>query len=151
MVDSRAKGATAEQRLASFLRDQGEPWQDARRAVSAGWSNGGTAQPDRGDLTGVPGLCFQVKNTQRAMVDKFLIDTWRATQAQAVAAGHLVPLLVEKRAGAADPARWWLWMSAADYVAVVVGRRCFVAAPHLVRVELGDVVDDLRIFSRSRA
>lgn len=150
MVDSRAKGATAEQHLAAYLRGHGDPWADARRSVAAGWSNGSTSSPDRGDLTGVPGLCVQVKNTKRAMVDKFLADTWREVRAQAEAAGNLVPLLVEKRAGAADPGRWWLWMSASDYIAVVVGRRCFVAAPHLVRVELGDVIDDLKIFSRSR-
>lgn len=151
MINGRAKGAAAEQQLAKYLRALGPPWSDARRSVSAGWSNGSTSQPDRGDLTGTPGLCFQVKNTQRPLVDKYLADTWRAVRAQAQAAGELMPLIVEKRSGAADPGRWWLWIAANDYVLVVVGRPCFIVAPHLVRVELGDVVNDLKIFSASRA
>lgn len=150
-VNSRAKGVTAEQQLAAYLRAFGEPWSDARRSVSAGWRNGDARQPDRGDLTGVPGLCVQAKNLKRPLVGKLLADTWHEVRDQAVAAGGLIPIIVEKRTGSADPGRWWLWMSAADYVEVIVGRRQFVAAPHLVRVELGDVVSDLRIYSRTIA
>lgn len=153
VINSRAKGIKGEQDLSRYLRSFGDPWLNARRLVSAGWSNGSTSQPDRGDLTGTPGLCVQSKNLARPLTGKLLADTWHEVRAQAVAVGvpDLVPLIVEKRTGAADPGRWWCWMSAADYIAVVAGRRMWVAAPHLVRVELGDVVNDLRIYSSERA
>lgn len=155
MVNSRAKGVKAEQDLGRYLRSFGAPWQDARRYVAAGWSNGSSESADRGDMAGVPGFCIQVKDTQRALVGKFLHDTWRDVRDQAAAIatpdGVVVPIIVEKRTGSAEPARWWLHMSATDYMALLLGRPVFLPAPHLVRVELGDVIADLRAWSLTRS
>jgi hypothetical protein len=148
MVNSRDKGAKGERDAAGYFRAFGPPWQDARRLVAAGWSNGSTSSPDRGDLTGLPGLCVQVKNMARRLEGKLLADVWAQTCAQARAAGdNPMPLILEKRTGCADVCRWWLWLNTDSYVRLVTGRWGWVAHPHLVRVELGDLVDDLRLYS----
>lgn len=141
-INSRRKGMTAEQDLARFLRGLGGPWADATRAVATGWRNGTTSHQDQGDIAGTPGLCWQVKNLASPLTGKALDDVWAQTRTQA-GVGRL-PLLVERRTGAADPRRWWLWVSSVDYIAVVLGRPVFVpTGVHLVRVELGDVLDAL--------
>lgn len=148
MVNSRSKGIRGEQDLARYLRAQGHPFEDAQRRVHAGWSNAHTDSQDRGDLQDTPGLCFQVKNQERPLIGAQLESVWRDVRDQA-RPGEL-PIIVEKRTGQSDPARWYAWLSASDYIAVVVGQRCFVSAPHLVRVELGDIIDALRLHAKTQ-
>ena len=145
-IDGRTKGLTAERALANYLKSAG--WPDARRSVVTG-----TAQrPDAGDIAGTPGLCFQAKNLATVLSGKLLHATWHQTQAQAAeltkqTGKWCAPIIVEKRAGSADPGRWWCHLSSRFYVRVLTGRWTLVTNLHLVRVELGDIVTDLRLWS----
>lgn len=146
MVNGRTKGLTAERDLANYLKAQG--WPEARRSVVTGTF----ARQDSGDIEGLPGLCVQVKNLATGLSGKLLHATWHQTQAQAEELtrqrGHwCAPLIVEKRAGSADPGRWWCHLSSRFYVRVITGRWMLVTNLHLVRVELGDIVTDLRLWS----
>lgn len=145
-INSRAKGLTAERAVANYLVAQGEPWLEARRSVATGWSTKSTEHLDEGDIAGTPGLCFQVKNLARPLSGKLLIDTWRETQDQA-RPDTRVPLIIEKRAGSADVGRWWLHTGCRWYVRMVTGAWRWTGSPHLVRVEVGDVINDLRLYS----
>lgn len=152
MVNSRTKGRSAEQAVARYFRDHISP--ESRRVVAAGWSNGRTSGADLGDVH-APGLCIQVKSLARPLAGKLLADTWRETQAQTAAlAAHTGrtanSLIVEKRPGSADVGRWWVHLSSRVYVALVTGAPRFVASDHLVRVELGDITQDLRLWCRER-
>lgn len=153
MVNSRNKSIKqGEQPAARYFRAQGPPWQDARRLVAAGWSNSVTESQDAGDLTGLPGLCVQVKALKKPLVGKALADVFAETERQAAACGSgVVPLILEKRAGTTDVGRWWLWLTSAVYVRLVTGRWAWLPEPHLVRVELGAVIGDLRSFSLEQA
>jgi hypothetical protein len=142
VVDRRTKGLTAERHAARYFAAQGPPWNEARRHVVTG----SVLAPDEGDIL-LPGLCVQVKNLAKPLTGKALDDVWAATTAQAATTGRM-PLLLEKRAGTTDVGRWWLWLAGIDYVRVVTGRAQWTPRPHLVRVQLGDLVDDLRMFSR---
>lgn len=148
MVNSRAKGIKGELDVAGYLRSFPE-WPTARRSVAAGWSNGSTEHQDEGDLVGTPGLCFQVKNLARPLTGKMLIDTWRETAAQAFV-GNRHPIIVEKRVGSADVGRWWAHLSSRFYVELITGWRQFVPTEHLVRVELGDIIVSLRMWTREQ-
>ena len=143
-VNSRRKGLSAEQAAARYFVAAGCP--DARRSVAAGWRNGATSSPDRGDIDGVPGIGIQVKNLAKPLVGKALADVWVETCAQA---GGRRPLLLEKRAGAADVGRWYAWLSSGFYLELLTGRRQLVMYDHLVRVELGSIIGDLRIWIRT--
>lgn len=146
MVNSRAKGIKAELDAAKYFAAQGRPWEDARRKIETGWNNGHASSPDRGDLTGLPGLCVQVKNHAAPLVDTMLSRVLSETVAQAAVCGAM-PLLLEKRAGAADVARWWAHLGSPEYVRIVTGAWRFVPSLHHVRVPLGCIVDDLRRYS----
>jgi hypothetical protein len=146
MVNSRAKGIGAEQAVARYFRDvAGCP--DARRSVAAGWRNGSTSSPDRGDIDGVPGLCVQVKNLARPLSGKLLDAVWDETRRQALVT-QSVGIVVEKRIGTTDVGRWWMHTSSVFYVEIVTGRPRFVPNFHLVRVELGAVIGDLMMWVR---
>lgn len=149
VVNSRTKGIQqGEQPAARYFKSQGPPWQDARRSVAAGWSNATTEFQDTGDLTGLPGLCVQVKALKKPLVGKELADVFAETERQAAASGPgVVPLILEKRAGTTDVGRWWLWLTSDVYVRLVTDRWVWLPEPHLVRVELGAVIGDLRSFS----
>lgn len=148
MVNSRTKGIKGELDVVKYLRSFPE-WPTARRSVAAGWSNGTTEHQDEGDLVGTPGLCFQVKNLARPLTGKLLTETWRETVAQAMS-GNRHPIIIEKRAGCADVGRWWTHLSSRFYVELLTGSRQLVLTDHLVRVELGDIIGDLRMWSRER-
>jgi hypothetical protein len=66
----------------------------------------GRASRDQGDVTGTPGVAWQVKTTTanaEPMVRKWLAET----EDQRLAAGADLGVLVVKRVGAADAGRWW--------------------------------------------
>lgn len=149
MVNSRAKGIKGERDVALYFRQFPE-WPKARRLVAAGWRNGSTEHQDEGDLAGVEPFCIQAKNLARPLTGQLLINTWRETCAQAVA-GNRHPIIIEKRAGSADVGRWWAHLSSRFYVALLLGREHLVFSDHLVRVELGDVIGDLRQWARDHA
>lgn len=147
MVNSRAKGLKGERDIANYLRRFPE-WPEARRRVAAGWSNGKSEHQDEGDLIGTDPFCVQSKALARPLTGKLLTDTWRETVTQAVA-NNLHPIIVEKRTGTADVGRWWAHLGCRLYVQLLTGRPQLVLADHLVRVELGDIIDNMRMLARA--
>lgn len=59
----KMKGTMAESAVVSFLRTQGFPYAE-RLALQGG--------KDRGDITGIPGICIEVKNTQTYTLSSWL-------------------------------------------------------------------------------
>jgi hypothetical protein len=98
----KAKGSAAERAVVTWLRDQG--WIGAER-TRAGW------QDDRGDIDGVLGVTFEVKNQQRMelaqWVEELLVEM--------VNGRNNVGAVVHKRRGTTDVGDWyatmpvWVW------------------------------------------
>lgn len=149
MASSRAIGVKGERDVAVYFRQFPE-WPNARRRVAAGWRNAHTQHQDQGDLADVEPFCVQVKRLSRPLVGKLLTDTWHETCAQAVA-GNRHPIIVERRVGHADVGRWWTHLSSRFYVMLLTGREQLVLSEHLVRVELGDLIHDLRQWARDHS
>lgn len=147
-INSQRKGKEYEQRLARYLVEQG--WPDAKRSVRSGWSNSRSESQDEGDITGTPGLCFQLKAGDVELVPGAGLDRiYRETVAQA---RDRLPLIVNRRVGVADPGGWFAWLSSASYASVVLGVPGWLAQAvgdddgggYFVRVQLGDIVTRLR-------
>ncbi len=101
------KGKRAERDLVTWLRRHGFP--GAERTVRTGYHTPARQRVDTGDIDGTPGLVFQVKDVADRLLWK--VDGWlRETEAQRLAAGADVGVLVVKRRGHADPGHWWAWM-----------------------------------------
>lgn len=104
---NRRKGHQAERDLAAYLRTW---WPGAERKPDNGWRSGDRVSADVGDIRGVPGVVWQVKNVDRLNIAKAMEET--ATQAVVAEADFGV--LVERRPGHAYPAEWWAWVSVSD-------------------------------------
>jgi hypothetical protein len=128
---NRRRGLTAERDCAAYLRRNGFP--NARRAVVTG--DGQRADP--GDIAGLPGIIVSVKDTQVERITEWLADL----DAMALDDPAALRLLVVKRRRF-RPAAWTVHMQAADYAALIDGRQ--PCQPHMVRLELGDLVPLLR-------
>ena len=110
---SKAKGASAERAVTDYLRANGFPYAERRRA-------GATA--DTGDIIAIPGLTVEVKNHQRlelsSWVDQMLGEMNNTTPAA------WQGVVVHKRKGKTDPGEWyatttfdlWLTMLKEGYV-----------------------------------
>lgn len=106
---ARTKGAQAERDLAQFLRRWG--WESAERVEKTGYRTAERVYADQGDVTGVPGVRFQVKYYSGSPSDA-QIDEWLSqTQDQAAHAGERLGVLVVRRHGKTDPGRWWAWLT----------------------------------------
>lgn len=114
---NRNKGATAERDLVRWLRTNG--WPGAERAVRTGYRTTTRTSADPGDVTGTPGLAWQVKNRadfeQDAVFDACLAET----EAQRAATGADFGLLIQRRAGTPDPGRWWVWLRVVDLYRII--------------------------------
>lgn len=102
------KGKAAERDLATYLRPW---WPQARRAVVTGSAvRGGDGivreVPDPGDIAGVPGVIWSVKDCGTETIGAWLDEL----DAMAHLSGETLALryLVCKRRGT-SPGRWWLW------------------------------------------
>lgn len=156
---NRDKGNRAELELARYLR----AWfPNAERSVAAGFkSTSGDRvvreSQDRGDIRDgcLPGwpIVWQckdvVKTHPKGLANSALRDLLVETRRQRDAASAQIGLLVEKRAGHANPAVWWVHLTLQE-VAAIRYRRWFPAivpdagsnaAP--VRLELGDLMAQL--------
>lgn len=160
---NRDKGNRAELDLARYLR----AWfPGAERSVAAGFKSTGPGgkvvrqSQDRGDIRDayLPGwpIAWQckdvVKSHPKGLANSALRDLLSETRRQRDAAGAQIGLLVEKRAGHANPAVWWVHLSLQELAAIRY-RRWFpavvpdvddtAAAP--VRLELGDLMRQLEV------
>lgn len=107
---SRAKGAKAELDLARYLRQW---WPAAERSVVTGSRAGDHVRADAGDISGTPGLAWQLKYVA-TMTDKDIREALADTESQAIAAEADYGILVQRRHGKADPHDWWAWLPVGD-------------------------------------
>lgn len=134
---SRNKGAKAERDLVAYLRTVG--FGGVERAVRTGYRTATRVAADPGDITGVPGVIWSVKDCAQER-----LDAWLAELDAMEGRPDDVRLLVHKRSGKADPARWWCWMRL-DTLWLLCGRSAWRPggdAP--VRFELQHVIPLLR-------
>lgn len=140
---NRRRGLTAERDLCRWLRSNGFP--QAERAVRTGFRTADRTSADPGDIAGT-GLIWSVKDCAVERLPEWLaeLDTMdhRATPGP-----EPLRLLVVKRRGHADPARWWAYLRLLDLTRLlsrtIPGPVAIVwDAP--VRLEVGHVVPLLR-------
>lgn len=107
---ARAKGAKAELDLARYLRQW---WPAAERSVVTGSRAGDHVRADAGDISGTPGLAWQLKYVA-TMTDKYIRDALADTESQALAAEADFGILVQRRHGKANPHDWFAWLPIGD-------------------------------------
>lgn len=137
MNKSGAIGTKAATTVARTLALYGFP--DAERRVLHGVR-------DQGDITGIPGVCIQVKGGDAARdASDRLIEAWlRTVEEQRVnARAHVGFLVVQRRGvGHVNAGRWWAVMSLNTLNGLLGGQRFCVAREGLavrpVRMQLGD-------------
>jgi hypothetical protein len=145
---NRTKGAAAERDLVRWLRANG--WPGAERAIRTAYRTADRELPDPGDVTGTPGLVWQMKYTARFDQPAFLAACLAETEQQRVDAGADFGLLVQRRTGVTDPGRWFVWLRVIDLYALcrssksntlltVDPTRAYLGEPP-VRMELADLV-----------
>lgn len=101
-------GKDTEQRVARYLRETGFP--GCERRVKTGYRVTGREDPDQGDLTGCPGICWQVKSLRPATRAELAVPGWLAeTEYQRIASGADLGFLVVRRWGTTDVGRWWVF------------------------------------------
>lgn len=131
------KGKTTERDVANYLRTVG--WPNAGRSRTTGYRTSTREEADKGDVKGTPGLAWQVKSSPTEQLAKWMAEA----EDQAVAAGADYGVLVHRRAGKSDPARWWAWITVGDLVSLAGGSmRMYegASAREPVRMELGHLV-----------
>jgi hypothetical protein len=154
MANSQDVGKDTERMVAAYLRGRGLA--GVERAVRTGFRSVNRAVADAGDLTGIPGVCVQVKSLRTRDPRHKTVDPtagaersvrkWLAeTELQRQASGASVGLLVVRRWGTTDVGRWWCFLCVRDLFGMADGFSAqlltvpeLLAAP--VRLELSDVV-----------
>ncbi|MDN5853407.1 MAG: hypothetical protein L0I24_12985 [Pseudonocardia sp.] len=139
---NRRRGHQAERDLARWLRTHGFP--HAERAVRTGFRANDRVSADPGDIDGTPGIVWSVKDCAVEQLAKWLAEL--AVMQAGARAVH--GLLVHKRRGHADPARWWCWLTLDDLVRLATDEPARhvsdVEAAQPVRIELGALTPLLR-------
>lgn len=131
---SGAIGTATAEAVVRFLRGAG--WPAAERTALHGVN-------DVGDITGTPGIAWEVKGGAAAeTASDGLVETWLAdTERERLCAGANVGVLVLKRRGVgpANAGRWWA-------VVLVDGLANAIPTPitRPARLHLGDACDLLR-------
>jgi hypothetical protein len=130
-ASNRYSGRETEQAVARFLR---QCWPDATRAVRTAWSGQDGDSADPGDLHGVP-FGVQIKGHQRGapqfVPGKTLAAIWEEANAQALTSGLPFAVIVEKRQGTQDVARWYAWapVRLVASLSICAGMRSNAGAP----------------------
>lgn len=112
MSRSKDIGTAAETAVVRYLRTAG--WPSAERRALAG-------ALDQGDITGTPGLVWEVKSRKKPVSDGD-VDGWMGeTETERRNAGVELGVLVVRRAGVGpgNARRWWAYLSAVDVAALV--------------------------------
>ena len=136
---SRNKGAKAERAVVAYLHAAG--FGGAERAVRTGYRTSTRTAADPGDITGTPGIVWSIKDSPTERLGAWLDEL----DAMAALPGD-VRLLVHKRAGKAEPARWWCWMRLTTLAWLAGAGQTMLVRPgsEPARMELGHVIPLLR-------
>ena len=104
---SKSKGTAAESALVRYMRANGYPGADRQPL---------RGNRDAGDILLCPGIVIEVKAHKSAGTGQpghAQLAEWMAqAEAERVNAGAALCPLVVKRAGTADPGRWWAYLPA---------------------------------------
>lgn len=133
-------GTDAERAVVRHLIANGFPGAERRRL---------RGRHDAGDVTGTPGICWQVKGGDRARnASDNQVAAWLdAAETQRVNAGADIAVLVVQRAGVgpANAGRWWAVLHASDVAWLIHGTPYIgPGADAPVRMHLADAVTLLR-------
>lgn len=132
---SKDVGTKAESAVVAFLRENGWPHAE-RRAL--------TGSTDRGDITGTPSLCWEVKGGKAAETasDGQVLAWLDETDTERRNAHANIGILVMKRKaiGPSNAGQWWavMWMSDLSPVVALRGPQALFVAP--VRLHLATAV-----------
>ena len=139
MSRSKDIGTRAETAVVRYLQAYG--WPNAERRALRG-------REDAGDITGTPGVAWEVKVRKRPISDADITAWLVETEAERIAAGAEVGVLVVGRPGVGEghADRWWAYMRLDSLLpgndTVLYGRPLLAAAP--VRLLLCDAAAVLR-------
>jgi Holliday junction resolvase len=104
---SKRKGSKAELDVVKYLQSQG--WKYAERRL-AGDRN------DKGDIAGVNGVCFEIKNRAKmdlaGWVEEMLIETVNAKADTGV--------VIHKRKGKSDVGQWYATLTFEMYIKLLI-------------------------------
>ena len=107
MSAAKRKGTAAESAVVAYLRDRGAVHAERRALHGAN---------DRGDVTGIPGVCIEVKNHQHidlaAFVDEAQRESWNGPVPEVGAAWI-------KRRGKGSPGDWYVAMTGEQFVTLL--------------------------------
>lgn len=136
---NRRRGIQAERDVCRWLRANGFP--HAERAVRTGFRAVDRTSADPGDITGTPFILWSIKDCAVEQIGRWFDEL------AAMDAGADLGLIVHKRRGHADPARWWCWLTLGHLVQLVIPTHLPAAvlavadgSPAPLRMELGHVV-----------
>ena len=96
MSKQRQKGTLAETALIGYLRDNGFGGAERRALHGA---------HDQGDVTGTPGICWEVKNHKRYAIPEWLDET--ADEAHNADADHGILIVKPNGVGTTRVGDWW--------------------------------------------
>lgn len=103
MSEAKRKGTAAESAVVSFLRTRGWPY--AERLALQG-------AHDRGDVTGTPGICWEVKNCADLDLPGWLTEA--ATERENAHADHGIVVAKPRGIGVKSVEHWYAVMYAGD-------------------------------------
>lgn len=93
-ASAKAKGRRAENLFVDYLRRHGVPHAERRARTGA---------KDQGDITGWPGVCVEIKATQKITIPQWL----RELDAEMVHAHAATGFVAYKPTGVVDPDGWY--------------------------------------------
>ena len=136
MSKSKQIGTLAETAVVRYLREHGFGMAERRALRGA---------DDAGDITGTPGICWEIKGGQAAKIaSQAQVDAWLSdTDREAINSGSRIGILVMQRAGY-GPLRCGQWWAVTHYGSIAFATRSDRLADMPVHMSLEAMVMVLR-------